>query len=60
MRDQGHEVRLILAQYVKPYVKTNKSDSICTAEVRDRNHQLMAIEGVEKGAGRFRHAFSVK
>ena len=24
----GHEVRLIPAQYVKPYVKTNKSDSI--------------------------------
>ena len=26
--DQGHEVRLIPAQYVKPYVKTNKSDYI--------------------------------
>jgi transposase len=25
---QGHEVRLIPAQYVKPYVKTNKSDYI--------------------------------
>jgi hypothetical protein len=24
----GHEVRLIPAQYVKPYVKTNKSDYI--------------------------------
>jgi transposase len=28
VRDQGHEVRLIPAQYVKPYVKTNKSDYI--------------------------------
>src|SRR3979490_3324581 len=28
LREQGHEVRLILAQYVKPYVKTNKSDYI--------------------------------
>src|SRR5215468_10982446 len=28
LRDQGHDVRLIPAQYVKPYVKTNKSDSI--------------------------------
>jgi transposase len=28
LRDQGHEVRLIPAQYVKPYVKTNKSDYI--------------------------------
>lgn len=25
---QGHEVRLIPAQYVKPYVKTNKNDYI--------------------------------
>ena len=28
LRQQGHEVRLIPAQYVKPYVKTNKSDFI--------------------------------
>jgi len=28
LRDQGHEVRIIPAQYVKPYVKTNKSDFI--------------------------------
>lgn len=28
LRDQGHEVRVIPAQYVKPYVKTNKSDFI--------------------------------
>ena len=28
LREQGHEVRLIPAQYVKPYVKTNKSDFI--------------------------------
>ena len=28
LRDQGHEVRLIPAQYVKPYVKTNKNDYI--------------------------------
>jgi transposase len=27
-REQGHEVRLKPAQYVKPYVKTNKSDYI--------------------------------
>jgi transposase len=26
LRQQGHEVRLMPAQYVKPYVKTNKSD----------------------------------
>ena len=28
LRNQGHDVRLIPAQYVKPYVKTNKSDYI--------------------------------
>ena len=28
LREQGHEVRLIPVQYVKPYVKTNKSDYI--------------------------------
>ncbi len=28
LREQGHQVRLIPAQYVKPYVKTNKSDYI--------------------------------
>jgi len=28
LRGQGHEVRLMPAQYVKPYVKTNKSDFI--------------------------------
>jgi transposase len=26
LREQGHEVRLIPAQYVRPYVKTSKSD----------------------------------
>jgi len=28
LREQGHEVRLMPAQYVKPYVKTNKTDYI--------------------------------
>ncbi|WP_353070946.1 IS110 family transposase [Tunturiibacter gelidoferens] len=28
LREQGHEVRLIPAQYLKPYVKTHKSDYI--------------------------------
>src|SRR6202162_3531975 len=28
LEEQGHKVRLIPAQYVKPYVKTNKSDYI--------------------------------
>src|SRR6202142_2273412 len=28
LREQGHDVRIMPAQYVKPYVKTNKSDYI--------------------------------
>jgi transposase len=28
LREQGHEVRLMPAQYVKPYVKTNKNDFV--------------------------------
>src|ERR1700687_5167916 len=28
LREQGHDVRLMPAQYVKPYVKTNKKDYI--------------------------------
>jgi transposase len=28
LREQGHDVRLIPAQYVKPYVQTNKNDYI--------------------------------
>jgi transposase len=28
LREQGHDVQLIPAQYVKPYVKTNKNDYI--------------------------------
>ena len=27
LREQGHQVRLMPAQYVKPFVKTNKNDS---------------------------------
>jgi transposase len=26
LRDQGHEVKLIPGQFVKPFVKTNKND----------------------------------
>lgn len=39
LRDMGHDVRLLPAQYVKPYVKTNKNDAadaeaICEAVTR--------------------------
>jgi transposase len=34
LREQGHDVRLMPAQYVKPYVKTNKSDCEFSASLR--------------------------
>ena len=44
LREQGHEVRLIPAQYVKPYVKTNKSDYI-------------DAEAIAEAVGKADHAF---
>ena len=35
LREQGHEVRLMPAQYGKPYVKTNKSDYIDAEAIAD-------------------------
>src|ERR1019366_5962882 len=46
LREQGHEVRLMPAQYVKPYVQTNKSDfldaeAIAEAAQRVRERWVM-------------------
>src|SRR5260370_35867840 len=35
LREQRHEVRLIPAQYVKPYVKTNKRDYIAAKAITE-------------------------
>jgi transposase len=35
LQQQGHEVKLMPAQYVKPYVKTNKSDYIDAEAIAD-------------------------
>lgn len=35
LREQGHEVRLMPAQYVKPYVQTNKSDFLDAAAIAE-------------------------
>jgi transposase len=35
LREQGHEVRLMPAQYVKPYVQTNKSDFLNAESIAD-------------------------
>ena len=41
MRSQGHDVRLIAAQFVKPFVKSNKNDFVhaeAIAEAVDRKN----------------------
>ena len=44
LEQQGHDVRLIPAQYVKPYVKTNKNDYIDAEAI---------AEAVGRGTARF-------
>jgi len=39
LREQGHDARLIPAQYVKPYVKTNKSDYIDAEAIAEAVHR---------------------
>src|SRR5258706_407812 len=53
LQEQAHEVRLIPAQYVKPYVKTNKSDYIeaeamieQTVQESEACQRLMQIPGI--------------
>lgn len=51
-RDDGHEVRLMAPQFVKPYVKSNKNDAIdaeaiCEAAQRP-NMRFVAIKSVEQ------------
>ena len=51
LREQGHDVRLMPAQYVKPYVKTNKSDYIdaeAIAEAVARPNMLVPIKTDEQ------------
>lgn len=54
IREFGHDVRLMPPQYVKPYVKTNKSDvrdaeAICEA-VRRPNMRFVPVKSVEQQA----------
>jgi transposase len=48
LREQGHDVRLMPAQYVKPYVKTNKNDYIdaeaCAEAVGRPNMRFVPIK----------------
>jgi transposase len=47
LREQGHEVRLMPAQYVKPYVQTNKSDFLDAEAVQRPRMQFVPIKTVE-------------
>ncbi|MBV6271862.1 IS110 family transposase [Alcaligenaceae bacterium CGII-47] len=54
LQEQGHTVRLMAPQFVKPYVKTNKHDvadaeAICEA-VRRPNMRFVPIKNVEQQA----------
>jgi hypothetical protein len=40
LREQGHEVRLMPAQYVKPYVQTNKSDYLDAEAIAEAVHKF--------------------
>jgi transposase len=52
LREQGHDVRLMPAQYVKPYVKTNKNDYIdaeaCAEAVTRPNMRFVPIKTDEQ------------
>jgi transposase len=43
LREQGHEVRLMPAQYVKPYVKTNKNDYIDAEAIAEATLSMSAL-----------------
>ena len=62
LREQGNEVRLIPAQYVKPYVKTNKSDYIDAEAIAesgraaDQNRPSVGSPVIASGARALGHA----
>ena len=59
LREQGHDVRLMPAQYVKPYVKTNKNDYIdaeaCSEAVTRPTMRFVPIKTAEQQAAVLLH-----
>jgi hypothetical protein len=51
LREQGHEVRLMPAQYVKPYVKTNKNDYVDAEAIAEAASQPETGRRVCAGSG---------
>jgi transposase len=48
LREQGHEVRLMPAQYLKPYVQTNKSDFLDAEAVQRPRMRFVPIKTKEQ------------
>ena len=44
LRKQGHDVRLIPAQFVKPFVKSNKNDFVDAEAVERKNMRFVPIK----------------
>ena len=44
LRQQGHDVRLIAAQFVKPFVKSNKNDFVDAEAVERKNMRFVPIK----------------
>ena len=60
LRKQGHEVRLIAAQFVKPFVKSNKNDFVdaeAIAEAVERKNMRFGVR--RRGRGPVRQPLSL-
>jgi transposase len=44
LKQQGHDVRLIAAQFVKPFVKSNKNDFVGAEAVERKNMRFVPIK----------------
>jgi transposase len=49
LRDQGHEVRLIPAQFVRPFVKSNKNNTTTRERLPKRGAGEHAVRAHEDG-----------
>jgi transposase len=47
LKQQGHDVRLIAAQFVKPFVKSNKNDFVDAEAIAEAN--VRSTAGVRVG-----------
>jgi hypothetical protein len=52
VREQGHQVRLIPAQFVMPYRKTNKNDFINAEAITEAVAKHFASSTISRNSGR--------